>query len=295
MYALIINPISGNGRGERELPRIEALLRRESVPYRTFVAESAAEARTYARQAVEEKMTGVIAVGGDGTLFEVINGMAGSELTLLFACCGTGNDFIKTLHLPKDPVEALGAQLHAPLSRIDIGRMNETYFLNVSGTGFDVEVLRQAEKYKRTHKELGVYLRGVRDAIRTFRPIEARLGFDGAEPQARRFTIISIGNGRYIGGGMRAVPMAQVNDGFFDVVTTRPLPRWAIGFLMAVYVPGWYAYTPFVQRARCKRLRILCPGMTVNLDGELIDCDEAAFELLAAALPVRGPGLSPRA
>ena len=249
MYALIINPISGNGRGERELPRIEALLRRESVPYRTFVAESAAEARTYARQAVEEKMTGVIAVGGDGTLFEVINGMAGSELTLLFACCGTGNDFIKTLRLPKDPVEALGAQLHAPLSRIDIGRMNETYFLNVSGTGFDVEVLRQAEKYKRTHKGLGVYLRGVRDAIRTFRPIEARLGFDGAEPQARRFTIISIGNGRYIGGGMRAVPMAQVNDGFFDVVTTRPLPRWAIGFLMAIYVPGWYAYTPFVQRA----------------------------------------------
>ena len=116
-----------------------------------------------------------------------------------------------------------------------------------------MEVLRQAEKYKRTHKGLGVYLRGVRDAIRTFRPIEARIGFDGAEPQARRFTIISIGNGRYIGGGMRAVPMAQVNDGFFDVVTTRPLPRWAIGFLMAIYVPGWYAYTPFVQRARCTK------------------------------------------
>ena len=69
MYALIINPISGNGRGRQEQPRVEALLRRESVPYRTFVAESAAEARTYARQAAEEKMTGVIAVGGDGTLF----------------------------------------------------------------------------------------------------------------------------------------------------------------------------------------------------------------------------------
>ena len=128
MYALIINPISGNGRGKRELPRVEALLRRESVPYRTFVAESAVEARTYARQAVEENMAGVIAVGGDGTLFEVINGLAGSELTLLFACCGTGNDFIKTLRLPKDPVEALRAQLHAPLSRIDIGRMNDSVF-----------------------------------------------------------------------------------------------------------------------------------------------------------------------
>ena len=64
---------------------------------------------------------------------------------------------------------------------------------------------------------------------------------------------------------------------------------------MALYVPGWYAHTPFVQRKRCKRLRILCPGMTVNLDGELIGCDEASFELLAAALPVRIPGLPPRA
>lgn len=295
MYALIINPISGNGRGERELPQIEALLRRESVPYRTFVANSAAEARTYARQAAADGMTGVIAVGGDGTLFEIINGMAGSELSLLFACCGTGNDFIKALRLPKDPVEALRAQLHAPLSRIDTGRMNDLYFLNVSGTGFDVDVLRQAEKYKQTHKGLGVYLRGVRDAIRNFRPVKACIGFDGGAPEACRFTIISIGNGRYIGGGMRCVPTAQVNDGLFDVVVTRPLPRWSIGFLMAVYVPGWYAYTPFVRRRRCKSVRILCPGMTVNLDGELIDCDEANFELLAAALPVRIPGLSPRA
>ena len=294
MYALIINPISGNGRGRQEQPRVEALLRRESLPYRTFVAESAAEARTYARQAVEEKMTGVIAVGGDGTLFQIINGLAGSELTLLFACCGTGNDFARTLRLPKDPVEALQAQLHAPLSRIDIGRMNDTYFLNVSGTGFDVEVLRQAEKYKQAHKGLGVYLRGVRDAIRAFRPLDARLGFDGAEMENCRFTIISIGNGLYIGGGMRAVPTAQVNDGLFDVVITRPIPRWSIAILMALYVPGWYARTPFARRRRCKSVRILCPGMTIDLDGELIDCDEAELELLAAALPVRIPGLSPR-
>ena len=295
MYALIINPISGNGHGKEVLPRVEALLRRESIPYRTFVAESAAEARAFARQAASGGMAGIIAIGGDGTLFEIINGMAGSGLALLFACCGTGNDFIKTLRLPKNPVEALRVQLHAPLSRIDIGRMNGTYFLNVSGTGFDVEVLRQAEKYKQAHSGLGVYLRGVRDAIRTFRPIEAHIGFDGEEPIPRRFTIISIGNGRYIGGGMCAVPTAGVNDGLFDVVITRPIPRWSIALLMALYVPGWYAHTPFVQRKRCKRLRILCPGMTVNLDGELIGCDEASFELLAAALPVRIPGLPPRA
>ncbi len=293
MYALIVNPISGNGRARRELPRIEALLRAESVPYRLYEAATAAQARTFARQAAQEGKTGVVAVGGDGTLFEIVNGMAGSGLTLLFACCGTGNDFIKAVHLPPDPVEALRVQLHAPLSRIDLGRMNDIYFLNVSGTGFDVEVLRQAEKYKQSHKGLGVYLRGVRDAIRHFRALKARIGFDGEEPIPQSFTIISIGNGQYIGGGMRCVPTAQVNDGLFDVVITRPIPGWAIAILMAIYVPGWYAKTPFVTRKRCRSVRILCPGMTVNLDGELIDCDEAAFELLPAVLPVRLPGLPP--
>ena len=295
MYALIVNPISGNGRGKRELPRVEALLREENVPYQLFEAARKGEMRALARQAVESGMEGIVAVGGDGSLFEIINGMAGSELALLFACCGTGNDFIKAVRLPKDPVEALRLQLHTPLSRIDLGRMNDMYFLNVSGTGFDVEVLRQAEKYKQRYKGLGVYLRGVRDAIRHFRPLEARIAFDDAELTPQKFTIISIGNGRYIGGGMCCVPTAQVNDGLFDVVVTRPVPRWLIAVLMTIYVPGWYAKTPFVVHRRCKRLRIVCPGMTVNLDGELFDCDEAAFQLLPAALCVRIPGLPPRA
>ena len=269
-------------------------MRRESVPYRTFVAESAAEARTYARQAVEEKMTGVIAVGGDGTLFEIINGLAGSELTLLFACCGTGNDFIKTLRLPKDPVEALRAQLHAPLSRIDIGRMNDMYFLNVSGTGFDVEVLRQAEKYKQAHKGLGVYLRGVRDAIRTFRPLEARVGFDGAEAQARAFhhhfhRQRPLHRRRHARRAHGAGERRAFRRGHHP--PHPPLGhRHTDGALRA----GLVRPHALCAARRCKSLRILCPGMTVNLDGELIDCDEAEFELLAAALPVRIPGLPPR-
>ena len=236
MYALIVNPVSGNGRGMREYPRVEALLREEGIPYRLFLAEEHGGVRTYAAEAVRERMDGIIAVGGDGTLFEIINGMAGSSLALLFVCCGTGNDFVKSLKLPKDPIEALRAQLRAPLRAIDIGRMNDIYFMNVSGTGLDTEVLVQAEKYKRDHTGLGVYLRGVRDAIRFFQPMRAKIGFDGAEPEERRFSILSIGNGRYFGGGMKPVPTAILNDGLFDVVVTRPVRKWMIGFLLMLFV-----------------------------------------------------------
>ncbi|NLF27172.1 MAG: diacylglycerol kinase family lipid kinase [Clostridiales bacterium] len=291
MYALIVNPVSGNGRGMREYPRVEALLREEGIPYRLSLAEERGSVRAYAAEAVRERMDGIIAVGGDGTLFEIINGMAGSSLALLFVCCGTGNDFVKSLNLPKEPIEALRQQLHAPLCAIDIGRMNDIYFLNVSGTGLDTEVLVQAEKYKRDHMGLGVYLRGVRDAIRFFQPTSARVGFDGAEPEERRFSILSIGNGRYFGGGMKPVPTAVLNDGLFDVVVTRPVKKWMIGFLLMLFVPGWYAKTFLAKTFRCKSVRIVAPGMTLNLDGELIRCDDARFELLPARLNVRVPGL----
>ena len=135
MYALILNPSSGSGRALRELPRIEALLEQEQVEYRVDSADKPGDLRAFAARAVEEGLEGIIALGGDGTLFEILNGMARSDLTLLLACCGTGNDFSRLFRLPNDPVEALRMQLHLPLSRIDIGRMNEFYFLNVAGTG----------------------------------------------------------------------------------------------------------------------------------------------------------------
>lgn len=293
MYALILNPSSGSGRALRELPRIEALLEQEQVEYRVDSADKPGDLRAFAARAVEEGLEGIIALGGDGTLFEILNGMARSDLTLLLACCGTGNDFSRLFRLPNDPVEALRMQLHLPLSRIDIGRMNEFYFLNVAGTGLDVEVLVQAEKYKFGHSGLGPYLRGLRDAIRFFRPTNARLIVDGEAEVSARFTILSLGNGRYIGGGMKAVPNAKPDDGLLDLVLVRPVKKWQIGALLALYVSGLYVKTPMAKVRRVRTLEIACPGMTVNLDGELKPCDRARFEILPAALRVRLPGLAP--
>lgn len=292
MYALIINPRSGSGRGLRELPRIEALLTAEGIPYTCFRTQNPGDSKKFAARAVAENMDGVIALGGDGTLFEIINGMGESSLTLLFACCGTGNDFIKALNLPKDPVKALAAQLRAPKSKIDIGRMNDRYFLNVSGTGFDVDVLLQAEKYKERHKGLGVYLRGVRDAIRRFAPVSAQLSVDGGALRDVRFSILSVGNGQYFGGGMRPVPTAQLDDGLFDLIITRPIKKWMIGFLLMLFMPGWYAKTALCKTVRCKTLRIISPGMTLNLDGELIRCDDATYTIVPSSLTVRIPALA---
>ena len=289
MYILIANPASGRGLALRKLPEIEAEFSRRGLAYRVERTVCAEDAVRAARAAAVESPEGIVAIGGDGTFFDVVNGMAGSDVPLLFVPCGTGNDFIKSLPLPREPLAALRAQLDSPLSRIDLGRMNGTYFLNVSGTGFDVDVLRLVDGHKQRHGGLLAYLLALRDALRHYRPTEAAISFDGGPERSASFAILSIGNGRFIGGGMRAVPNAKVDDGLLDVVIVDPVRRGAIPPLIAFFIAGLHIRLGLAKLVRCRSFTLRRSGMTVNLDGELRPADEARFELLPAALTVRLP------
>lgn len=289
LYTLIINPESGQGAALASLPGVISVLEERRLDYCVCKAQSPEQATEYARKACAEKAEGVIAIGGDGTLFQIVNGMDRSDVPMIFIPCGTGNDFIKSLNLPAEPLEALRVQLDAPVSQIDVGRMNDIRFLNVSGTGFDVDVLRYAEKYKRKHKGLRAYLFALYDAIKTYRPTTAMVSVDDGPEERASFAILSIGNGRYIGGGMKAVPDAEVADGLFDVVMVQPVRKFMILPLIAFYIAGKHIDMKLAVRKRCKRLTIRCEGMTLNLDGELRNADCARFELLGSALAVRIP------
>ena len=291
MYTLIVNPTSGRGAAMGRLAGIEGVLKEHGLEYSIERATKPMDAARIARAAAARQPEGIIAVGGDGTLFEIINGMIGSDVPLLFVSCGTGNDFVRTLKLPKNPVEALKCQLGAPVGRIDVGRMNDFYFLNVAGTGFDVEVLRNAEKYKAKYTGLRTYLFGLFDAIRDFRPMTAHVSFDDGPEEEVSFSILSIGNGRYIGGGMKAVPDAKLDDGLFDVVTVRPVSKPAIVVLIAFYIAGKHVAMHLGKLRRCRKISIRRKNMTLNLDGELHNTDSACFELLPGALCVRVPGV----
>ena len=288
MYTVIVNPISGSGNALRQLPRIESALKERSIDYRVVQTQGHGDGTRLAEKAASEGVEGVIVVGGDGTLFDIVNGLRTSGVPLIFAPCGTGNDFIKSLSLPKDPVEAINVQLDAPLSRIDLCRMNDKYFLNVGGTGFDVEVLRNAEKYKTKYTGLMVYFHGLLDAIKSYQPIHAKVTIDG-DAQDRSFAILSVGNGRYFGGGMRAVPDAVVDDGLFDVVIVKPVKKFMILPLIALFIKGKHVQMKLGKLYRCKKITIESPGMTVNMDGELYSYDAADFEILPGAVSVRLP------
>ncbi len=289
MYIAIVNPVSGQGRALGVSKEVETELSRRGIECRMLRAESPEDTRRLAREAAAQSPEGVIAVGGDGSFFDVANGIGVSGVPLLFVPCGTGNDFVKCLPLPKDPIEALRAQLDAPEARLDLGRMNDTYFLNVSGTGFDVDVLRCVDRHKDRGGGLKPYLLALKDAIRDYRPAEAAVSFDG-EPERRvRFAICSVGNGRCIGGGMKAVPGAELDDGLFDVVTVAPVPKLLIPILIIFYIAGLHVRFGLAHRRRCRRFTLKRENMTVNLDGELRETDVANYELLPHALRVKLP------
>lgn len=289
LYHLIVNPVAGNGRSLKACVLVEKELKRRDLPYRILRTERPGHATAIARDiATGESEARLIILGGDGTFNEAANGLAGTDAILYFVSCGTGNDFVKTLKLPKDPVKALALQLDASPRAIDAGYINDRLFLNVSGTGFDIEVLRQTQRFRARFKGLTAYLLGLFAALSRFTPVEATVTTGGHTFKAR-MTIFEVANGRYYGGGMLVAPDANPSDGLFDVVYVDAVDRRHILKLLPLFVNGKFISLPITHTLRAEEVVIESPGMTVNLDGELLRTDRAHYRILPGGLRISCP------
>lgn len=290
MFAIIVNPAAG-GTSSAVLDAVCNLLKQRDLAYRVETTEYPGHASRLAHDAAASGCSAIVGVGGDGTLSEIADGLVDRAVPLYFVPCGTGNDFVRVLNLPSDPIAAFQAQLNGVDSALDMAVVNGKGFLNVAGTGFDVDVLREVVRYKHVGKGLIPYLFGLISALKKFHSFRAELTLDTGEVLNEAFTIISMGNGRYFGGGMKVAPNANPFDGLLDVMIIRGLPKFAVPFLLPLFITGLYAKIPSICRVRrCKSVRLLCPGMTFNMDGELLDMDEADVRVLPGHLPVRLPG-----
>ncbi len=290
MFTIIANPMAGGGRGKSVIKNVCELLRSRSIAHRIEYTNHSGHATPLTRAAILAGCSAIVAVGGDGTLCEIASGMAERAVPLYFVPCGTGNDFVRMLKLPADPIAALTSQLDGAESRLDMATVNGSGFMNVAGSGFDVDVLREVIHYKHLGKGLLPYLMGLISALKHFHAFQAELTLDTGEVLNEAFTIISIANGQYFGGGMRVAPFADPADGLLDVMIIRGLPRWAVPFLLPLFIFGLHARIPFLCRVRrCQRVKLKCPNMTFNMDGELSGMDQADVRILPGHIPVRLP------
>jgi len=288
LLRIILNPGAGAGRALAILKKVENLLAEFDAEYETVYTQERWHAAELTAQAAKDGVDGVVIIGGDGSLFEAANGLVGTDTALIIAPCGTGNDFAKTLRLPKDPVKALLRQLDCPVYRFDAGAANEFRFLNIAGAGFDVEVLRQTEAYKQKYHGIIPYFLGIIRGIRYYKPFEGSLEIDGQVINGR-FTLAVIANGQYYGGGMRVARKADPRDGKFDVIYVPALPKWAICLLLPLFVPGWYDVIPFVKRVRAEKVVLTSKGITINMDGELRDIDRTEFSIVPGGIKLHVP------
>lgn len=290
MYYVILNPNSGRGKALKFLPDIEALLKSRNIEYKIEFTENKGAATLLAKKAIEENAEGIIALGGDGTFSEVVNGVGESGIEVIFAPCGTGNDFMRMFKLPRNTVEAVRKQLDSPVRMIDIGKCNERYFLNVTGCGFDVDVLMVVDKFKDKYSSLGAYLRGAYSAIKNYRPMDSMVSIDGQAPVPMKTTVISVGNGSYIGGGMNALPGAAVDDGYFNVVLIGKVNKISIYVLLLMFASGMHPWLKkLVSTVKCRNVRIQSKDMYLEADGEVFACDDVNLTLVPGALRTRLP------
>lgn len=284
MFAVIVNPVSGGGEALKLARRVMRRLEEERRESRLFETSGEGDAAKQVRAAVQAGCEAVVCIGGDGTLCEAADELCYQDVTLYVVPGGTGNDFARAFGLPKEPMAAFEKQLAGKPVQIDCGRVNGRGFLNVSGSGFDVDVLKKTEELKKVYSGEKAYHKAVVSVIGRYKAFKAELSIDGAPATHEACTIIEIANGQCIGGGMRVAPNAKLDDGVFDVVVVKKVPRLCIPFLLPLFMLGWHTKLGLARVMRAKKVSLRAKGMTLNIDGKLIDADHADYELLPGAI-----------
>lgn len=287
VYTLILNPISGNGKALRSLDAIERVMKEFALEYRVVRTQEPLNATALAREAAERGDEGIVVIGGDGTVRESLDGIAGSDTALLFAPCGTGNDFVKCIGLPVNAEKALRKQLEKPVRKLDHGTVNGAAFMNVCGAGFDVEVLRKLTSYKEKFQGIKAYLMALKEALREYKPFECEISIDGSEFEHKSLTIMSIGNGQYIGGGMKAVPGGKPNDGLLSVVLVKAVKRRYVALLLPLFITGRHIKLPITTVIAAKSVCVKAKDMTFEMDGELFNIDSADISVVPSGINAR--------
>lgn len=292
---VIINPTASRGRGVRAWARV-----RDAVASRGFaVTEVLTERRLHAWEIARGSATPgynvVVAVGGDGTVHEVINGLMQIEESARPALAvlpgGTGNDFARGIGTPKRAELAIQALLNGTRKRVDVGQVNDRYFGSISGVGFDAETARQANQWPKWIGGTALYVAALLKMLVAYSPVETTITIDGRVQTIRMF-LLAAANTKWYGGGMLMAPHAEMNDGRLAVVYARDLGKLeTLAILPKVYT-GKHLLHPKVSHTTADEIRVESDTpLSIHADGEIVGHVPAVFRAVRGALEVLVPQL----
>jgi YegS/Rv2252/BmrU family lipid kinase len=290
-WFIVVNPASGSGRAARFQPRLEASLGRAGVAFEISASAAPGDAERLTARAAADGYRRLLAVGGDGTLNELINGLISAgipttDFLVAAAAGGTGNDWSRAMEFPDDADRLAACMLRGSTRRADLGIAEnalgrQSAFHNVAGAGLDAEVIGRTPR--RGPRALA-YLAGLARTLATYRPPAFEVVADGRVTQGRYLlTLASIGP--RCGGGMRLTPGAVMDDGWLELLTLDPLTlTGALGRLPRLF-DGRLAGDPAFHVTRCRTATIAAdPPCGVELDGQLFGTTPVKLSILPGGL-----------
>lgn len=291
-YKIILNPAAGNNNGQKALPAIEQLCARYNLSYDLVRTERPGHGIELTRQAAREGYAVIVAAGGDGTLNEVVNGLMQCKLEGLpvpligVLCVGRGNDFAGSLGLPEDIEGGIKTLLSGRRRTVDIGRVvgglvpQGRYFCSCVGVGFDAITTIEVHKLPRW----GGYLAFMAAVLKTVflynkAPL-ARIEFDGKEI-TQRSLLISVMNGRRLGGGFIMAPDSLPDDGFFDLCIAEQMSSLEVIKMIPHFTRGDQASQPTIKTGRAHKISIIAQDgpLPAQTDGEIISVDGTRLDI----------------
>jgi diacylglycerol kinase (ATP) len=296
---LVVNSRAGKGAVAKSLPELESHLRQRGLEYEVRKTEGPGHASVLARAALEEGKRFVVAVGGDGTIHEVVNGMIKDDKPILadavlgVVAAGTGCDFIKTFGIPAMPGHA-AAHLDGPESfPIDIGKITyqqdgETvtrYFANIAEVGIGAAVVAKAAKLPRF---LGptVYFFAFWMELRRHRIAQVKVDLVDRVYDGYMNNLV-VANGQFFGGGMKVAPKAAPTDGLLDIQIEHARKREAIAIMPKIY-KGTHVPHPDIEEAKRVKVSIEADRpLPIEADGEVLGTTPATFEVLKDVLSIK--------
>lgn len=301
-WFVIVNPVSGGGRGLTDFPKISNLLRESGIEHDPVFTAHRHHATELAVEAANRGYRKIIVVGGDGTLNEVVNGLfiqkqcEPKEILLAVIAVGTGNDWVRTFGIPRNYSAVVRAINEGYSYLQDVGKVTYTeskveqtrYMANVAGLGFDAYVIDIFNHLKlKGRKGKWLYLYSLLKGYFSAKPAGTTIEVDGKVIYNKLLFSLAVGICRYNGGGIQQLPRAVANDGLLDLTIIRPVHWWHVIFRARRLFNGKIYSIGHVEHAQGKRVKIVsAPNIPLETDGELLGGTPVTISVVPQAIRI---------
>lgn len=299
-WFVIVNPVSGGGKGLTDFPKISHLLRESGIEHDPVFTEHRYHATELSVEAANRGYRKFIVVGGDGTLNEVVNGLfiqkqcQPKDILLAVIAVGTGNDWVRTFGIPRNYSAVVRAIKEGHSYLQDVGKVTYTeskvqqtrYMANVAGLGFDAYVIKIFNHLKlKGYKGKWLYIYSLLKGYFTAKPAGVTIEVDGKVIYNRLLLSLAVGICRYNGGGIQQLPRAVANDGLLDLTIIRPVHWWHVVFRAKRLFNGDIYSIGHIHHAQGKEVKITsAPPIPVETDGELQGVSPVSISVVQQAI-----------